>query len=154
MSNLCYVTIKVNGDATEVFKFRQACPGLNPFPAPSKSQIVNRFTPLCFANFVPVPESILQATPDERYGWLTENWGCGHALSNGEARLEQTAADSLTLRFATRWTAPVGVIEAMSARFPRLVFECAYTQESNDHRSFALYQAGDRRPDHRQAHAR
>jgi len=58
------------------------------------------------------------------YTWATENWGTKWNLQEGSLLNDQNE-----LQFDTAWSAPVPILTALSARFPRVEFAHAWADE-------------------------
>lgn len=76
------------------------------------------------------------------YNWNTSNWGTQGDAMIGELDVytDRTGcATSIQIRFETKWTAPTGLWQALTDKFPNLSFEVWWEEEQNYGQELTLF---------------
>lgn len=63
------------------------------------------------------------------YEWCINNWGTKWEL-NADVDIDRYNANAVCYSFDTAWNPPLGVVQAMSKKFPTLLFTITYCDES------------------------
>ena len=131
--------LQIFGDRAELRRFRDRADGrLAPLSerAPYNG---SRPSPLSFHRLLPVPADVAArdyGAPGGGYEWQKANWGVKWGASG--ARLSEEA-DSLIYSFETAWSAPLAFLQTVSADYPALTFQLAFTQPiSHGQEAFAF----------------
>lgn len=75
------------------------------------------------------------------YDWCIENWGT--KWNAYEASIERTSDESMSGWFDTAWSPPLGVLQAMSEKFPDIKFELNYSEEGMGIKGTSVYLRGE-----------
>lgn len=134
--------LEITGDRAELRRFRdQADARLAP---PSERDPYNGSTPtlLSFHRLLPVPTAVAAREYGASGGgceWQKENWSVKWGASAACLREE---ADSLVYSFETAWSAPLALLQTVSADYPALTFRLAFTQPISHAPEQFAFQAG------------
>ena len=74
---------------------------------------------ITFNKIIPIPDNV-----EDVVWWMTDNWG-----TNGTGQLIKAKPKKRTIKFWTKWTAPLPAIEELSRRFPTVTFNLTYANE-------------------------
>lgn len=75
------------------------------------------------------------------YDWCISNWGT--KWNACEASIDRTSDVSMSGWFDTAWSPPLGVLKAMSEKFPDLKFELNYSEEGMGFKGTSVYLGGE-----------
>lgn len=127
MPNWMYNTMDVSGRSDHLDLFEERA--MQPY-----SRLVDKFTEggikqvwetreeaLSFWNFLKPEDEDWYNTDSNWYEWNNENWGTKWEANDVDA-MRHSETD-LTYHFATAWSYPEPLMEAMVAQFPKLTFE-------------------------------
>lgn len=120
--------LEITGDAGELRRFQDRADAR--FAPPSERDPYNEssLTPLSFHRLLPVPADISArdyGTPGGGYEWQKANWGVKWGAANAVLDEEQ---DALIYSFDTAWYPPLPLLRRVSADYPKLTFQLAFTQ--------------------------
>lgn len=128
MADMGESELEICGDPAELRRFRDRADARF---APSSERDPyndNSLTLLSFHRLLPVPAAVSAreyGAPGGGYEWQKKNWGVKWGASAVHLSEE---ANSLVYSFETPWSAPLAFLQTVSANYPALTFQLAFTQ--------------------------
>ena len=147
MPNWCENRLTITGPPEDMDRFAEDAKGTGPQYRQIDGSVEEPEEEiLCFHKLFPVPDALLRRTyggaaEDEKdlppldgcgngCDWEIQHWGCKWGVDN--RRYEMTTAPDddteLGYRFLTAWSPPIGLLEHVSPRYPRLRFDLCYKE--------------------------
>ena len=147
MPNWCENRLRITGPPEDRDRFATNAKGTAPQyrqePGATTAPVEEM---LCFHKLLPVPDELLRrshggAAEDEKhlppvdgcgggYDWEIQHWGCKWGVNNRHCEMTTAPDDDTELGywFLTAWSPPIGFLEHVSMRYPRLRFDLSYKE--------------------------
>ena len=142
MADMGQNELEISGDVAELRRFRDQADAR--FAPPSEHDPYNNsLTLLSFHRLLPVPAAVSAreyGAPGGGYEWQKKNWGVKWGALNVHLSEE---ADSLVYSFETAWSSPLALLRTISADYPELVFQLAFTQPISHGQEAFAFRAGE-----------
>ena len=131
--------LEISGDFAELRRFRDRAGAWLAPPSERDPYSGSNSTLLSFHRLLPVPAAVAArdyGAPGGGYEWQKKNWGVKWGASAVHLSEE---ADCLIYSFGTPWSAPLAFLQSVSADYPALTFQLAFTQPiSHGQEAFAF----------------
>ena len=117
MPNWCENTLWVDGDPTDIKRFRK--------------DVKTKEHDLALSKLHPMPEALINIDAESDkpnwYDWCIKNWGTKWDVV--DSKLVSDFGDSLEYFFLSAYNPPVAWLKKISKRFPKVQFRLKYEEE-------------------------
>jgi len=139
MPNWTYSQLRISGEPKQLNKFLKE---IERTPLEAEAQRhYNDPTKFAFDRIIPMPYEMWEG--EKWYEWRIANWGTKWECSIDYETIDQWESGEVFIEYRTAWSPPMPIMEAVVKKYPKLLFNWKFYEESYEFWGYFIGEKGE-----------